>query len=61
MLIGPDNFTRPPASQRQRWDDHIPLERIDDRWSRPQRMRFILGMFVMGALFWYAAAVWWLS
>jgi len=37
MLIGPDNFTRPPASQRQRWDAQAPLERMPhvEKYSRP--------------------------
>lgn len=38
MLIGPDNFTRPPASQRQRWDAEVPMERTPtlsvEWWSR---------------------------
>jgi len=62
MLIGPDNFTRPPASQRQRWDAEVPLERTPAH--RPvtalQAASLCVAMLV-GALFWTAVFAWWLS
>ena len=54
MLIGPDKFTRPPASQRQRWDAQAPLERMpsSEKYSLGTCMLIFTAMCAVGIAIW---------
>lgn len=58
---GPNHWTRPPASQRQRWDADAPLERMPhaDKYTLRTRVAILglCGLFGLAIITMLCAAV----